>query len=69
MAARGGARKARPATPKVPDKKEAKAAMPRAGPALPFRAIWYPSKQVTTEAASPGMFTRIDVVDPPYMAP
>jgi len=25
--------------------------------------------QVTTEAASPGMRTRIDVVEPPYIAP
>jgi hypothetical protein len=24
---------------------------------------------VTTEAASPGTLTRIEVVDPPYMAP
>ena len=27
------------------------------------------SKQVTTEAASPGILTRMDVVDPPYMDP
>jgi len=26
-------------------------------------------KQVTTEAASPGTLTRMDVVEPPYMAP
>ena len=25
--------------------------------------------KVTTEAASPGILTRMDVVDPPYMAP
>ena len=35
----------------------------------PLRAIWYPSRQVTTEAASPGMLTRMEVVEPPYMAP
>ena len=55
--------------PKVPAIKEPKAAMPKAGPARPFRAIWYPSRQVTTEADSPGILTRIDVVEPPYMAP
>ncbi len=67
--ARGGATKVRPSTPMVPAMKEPMAAMPRAGPARPFFAIWYPSIQVTTEAASPGMLTRMEVVDPPYMAP
>ena len=38
----------------------------RRGPAC---AIWWPSMQVTTEDASPGMLTRIDVVEPPYCAP
>ena len=56
-------------TAKVPATKEPMAAIPRAGPARPFRAIWYPSRQVTTEAASPGIFTRMDVVEPPYIAP
>jgi len=56
-------------TERVPAMKEPMAAIPRAGPALPFRAIWYPSRQVTTEAASPGMFTRTEVVDPPYIDP
>ena len=37
--------------------------------ARPFLAIWYPSIQVITEDASPGMLTRIDVVDPPYWTP
>ena len=54
---------------KVPPIKEPKAEIPRAGPALPRRAIWYPSRHVTTEAASPGMLSRMEVVDPPYMAP
>ncbi len=40
-----------------------------AAPARPRFAIWYPSRTVTTEAASPGIFSRIDVVEPPYMAP
>ena len=38
----------------------------RRGPAWP--SAW-PSRQVTTEAASPGMLTRIEVVEPPYMEP
>ena len=45
------------------------AAMPSAAPARPWRAIWWPSMQVTTEAASPGMLSSTDVVEPPYMAP
>ena len=56
-------------TPNVPAINEPKAAMPRAGPALHFKAILCPSRQVTTDAASPGIFTRVEVVDPPYMAP
>jgi len=49
--------------------KEPIAAMASAGPARPFRVIAYPSTQVMTEAASPGMLNRIEVVEPPYMAP
>jgi len=48
---------------------EEMAEIPSAGPARPCRAIWYPSRHVTTEAASPGMFNRMDVEEPPYMAP
>ena len=54
---------------KVPAMNEPSAAMPSAGPARPCLAIWWPSRQVTTEAASPGMLTRIEVVEPPYMEP
>ncbi len=54
---------------KVPAMKEPKAEMPSAGPARPCLAIWWPSMQVTTEAASPGMLTRIEVVEPPYIEP
>ena len=53
----------------VPAKNEPMAAIPSATPALPCRAIWWPSRVVTTEVASPGMLTRIAVVDPPYWAP
>ena len=52
-----------------PAKNEPIAAIASAGPARPWRAIWWPSSVVTTEDASPGMFTRIDVVEPPYCAP
>ena len=38
--ARGGATSIRPMIEIVPAMKEPKAAMPRAGPARPFRAIW-----------------------------
>ena len=45
------------------------AAIPSAGPARPRLAISCPSRHVTTLAASPGILTRIDVVDPPYIEP
>ena len=53
----------------VPAKKEPSAAMERATPARPCFAIWCPSRHVTTDEGSPGRFTRIDVVEPPYCAP
>ena len=64
-----GATSIRPTIASVPAMNEPMAAMPSAGPARPWRAIWWPSRQVTTEAASPGMLTRIAVVEPPYMEP
>ena len=45
------------------------AAVASAGPPRPLRAIWLPSSAVTTDAASPGVFSRIAVVEPPYMPP
>ena len=53
----------------VPAKNEDRAATPSATPARPFSAIWWPSRVVTTEVASPGMLIRIAVVEPPYWAP
>ncbi len=53
----------------VPAKNEAIAAMPSAMPAWPLLAIAWPSSVVTTAVASPGMLTRIAVVEPPYWAP
>jgi hypothetical protein len=64
-----GARNVSPTTPMVPATNEAMAAMPKAGPARPCLAISYPSRQVTTDADSPGMFSKMAVVDPPYFAP
>ena len=52
-----------------PAKKEPSAAIRSAGPARPRSAIWWPSIVVTTEEASPGILTRIAVVEPPYCAP
>ena len=52
-----------------PAKNEPIAAIESAAPARPWRAIWWPSSAVTTEVASPGMLTRIEVVEPPYCAP
>ena len=67
--ARRGATSIRRMIEKVPAMNEPSAEMPSAGPARPRLAISCPSRHVTTEAASPGMLTRIDVVDPPYMQP
>ena len=53
----------------VPAKNEPIAAMPSAMPARPCFAIWWPSSVVTTALASPGMLTRMAVVEPPYCAP
>ncbi len=48
---------------------EPMAAVASAGPPRPARAILLPSNAVTMEALSPGVLSRIDVVDPPYMPP
>jgi hypothetical protein len=40
-----------------------------AAPARPERAILLPSSAVTIEALSPGVLSRIEVVEPPYIAP
>ena len=53
----------------VPAKKEPMAAVAKAAPARPLLAILLPSIAVTIEPDSPGVFSRMDVVEPPYMAP
>jgi hypothetical protein len=64
-----GARKARATVAMRPATKEPMAAVARAGPPRPALAILLPSSAVTIEALSPGVFSRIEVVDPPYMPP
>ena len=54
---------------KVPAKKEPMAAVASAAPARPFLAILLPSMAVTMLAVSPGVLSKIEVVEPPYMAP
>lgn len=64
-----GARKATPIVPIVPATNEPIAEVARAAPPRPERAILLPSSAVTMVALSPGVLSRIDVVEPPYMAP
>src|SRR5262245_7307874 len=53
----------------VPATNEPTAAVANAAPARPDLAILLPSSAVTIEPASPGVLRRIDVVEPPYIAP
>ena len=55
--------------PMVPATKEPMAAVASAWAASPALAIRLPSMAVTTDDDSPGVFSRMDVVDPPYMPP
>ncbi len=53
----------------VPATKEPIAAVASAWAARPRRAILLPSRAVIMDELSPGVFSRIDVVEPPYMPP
>ena len=53
----------------VPATNEPSAAVASACGALPRRAIWLPSSAVMIEALSPGVLSRIAVVEPPYIPP
>ena len=64
-----GARTASRKVAMVPATNEPMAAVASAWAARPLFAILLPSTAVTTEALSPGVFSRIDVVEPPYMPP
>ena len=64
-----GARKARPTVATSAATKDPMAAVASAGPPRPCLAIRLPSTAVMTEAASPGVLSRIAVVEPPYIPP
>jgi hypothetical protein len=64
-----GASSASSSVAMVPATNDPIAAVASACAARPARAILLPSTAVTTEALSPGVLSRIDVVDPPYMPP
>jgi hypothetical protein len=64
-----GAARVRSTVAIVPATKEPTAAVVKAAPARPPCAILNPSSVVTADAASPGVFTRMEVVEPPYIAP
>ena len=64
-----GANKVTMTVANVPATKEPMAEVANAAPARPLLAILLPSMAVTMEAVSPGVFSKIEVVDPPYMAP
>jgi hypothetical protein len=53
----------------VPATKEPMAEVASAAPARPLLAILKPSSAVTMVPVSPGVFSRIEVVEPPYIAP
>ena len=53
----------------VPAMKEPMAAVAKAWAPRPCRAISWPSIAVTIEPDSPGVLSRMAVVEPPYMAP
>src|SRR3546814_15125480 len=53
----------------VPAINEPIAAVASAAAPRPARAILLPSSAVIIDPASPGVLIKMDVVDPPYMAP
>ena len=55
--------------PIAPATNEPIAAVASACAARPDLAILLPSIAVITDELSPGVFSRIDVVEPPYMPP
>lgn len=64
-----GANAASRAVPMAPAMNYPIAAVASAWAARPALAILLPSRAVITEDDSPGVFSRIDVVEPPYMPP
>ena len=64
-----GAAKVSPSVAMVPAMNEPIAAVASAGPARPACAIALPSIAVIIAPASPGVFSRMAAVEPPYCAP
>ena len=64
-----GAKAASSTVPMVPATNDPIAAVASACAARPALAILLPSIAVMTDEDSPGVFSRIEVVDPPYMPP
>ena len=64
-----GATKLKASVAMVPATNEPIAAVASACAPRPLRAIMLPSMAVTIEPDSPGVLSRIEVVEPPYMAP
>ena len=58
-----------PSVPMVPATNDPSAAVQSAAAPRPCRAILLPSSAVIIAPLSPGVFSRIEVVDPPYIAP
>lgn len=67
--ASAGANNATRRVPIVPATNDPTAAVASACAPRPTRAMRLPSSAVITDADSPGVLSRIDVVDPPYMPP
>ena len=64
-----GARKVRSSVPMVPAMNDPIAAVASAAAPRPWRAMRLPSREVMIEPDSPGVLSRIEVVEEPYMAP
>ena len=64
-----GATKVKARVAIVPATNEPIAAVASAWAPRPWRAMAWPSMAVTIEPDSPGVLSRIEVVEPPYMAP
>ena len=67
--ASAGVKNATSSVPMVPAMNDPMAAVASAWAPRPRLAILLPSRAVITEDDSPGVFSRMDVVDPPYMPP
>ena len=67
--ASGGAKNVSASVASVPATNEPIAAVVSAAAPRPWRAIMWPSIAVTIDAVSPGVLSRMLVVEPPYIAP